>query len=103
VFYSLIALSVLLCSVLLAATMEIQHRILLPHGPRLFRAVPCLPTPQRDDWQHWVYVALVVLVTACPCALVISTPVTSVCGLARAARQVRVRARGGWTAERLGG
>jgi cation transport ATPase len=49
---------------------------------------PRHPPPQRDDWQHWVYVALVVLVTACPCALVISTPVTSVCGLARAARQV---------------
>ena len=39
-------------------------------------------------WQHWTYLSLVLLVTACPCALVISTPVTSVCGLSRAAQQV---------------
>jgi predicted ABC-type sugar transport system permease subunit len=37
--------------------------------------------------QHWVYLALQILVTACPCALVLSTPVTVVAGLAAAARQ----------------
>jgi len=35
----------------------------------------------------WLYNALVMLVIACPCALVISTPVTVVSGLAAAARQ----------------
>ncbi len=37
-------------------------------------------------WGTWLYRSLVLLVIACPCALVISTPVTIVSGLAAAAR-----------------
>lgn len=37
-------------------------------------------------WSRWVYEALVLLVIACPCALVISTPITVVSGLAAAAK-----------------
>lgn len=38
-------------------------------------------------WDIWFYRALVLLVIACPCALVISTPVTIVAALAGAAKQ----------------
>jgi Cd2+/Zn2+-exporting ATPase len=39
------------------------------------------------EWLAWIYKALVLLVIACPCALVISTPVTIVSGLSAAARR----------------
>ena len=39
------------------------------------------------DYQRWLYRALVLLVIACPCALVISTPVSIVAALAGATRR----------------
>lgn len=45
------------------------------------------PLVFAQPWHTWVYKALVLLVIACPCALVISTPVTIVSGLAAAAKR----------------
>ncbi|KWD14967.1 hypothetical protein WM34_06825 [Burkholderia ubonensis] len=45
------------------------------------------PLVAGGAWHEWIYRALVLLVIACPCALVISTPVTIVSGLAAAARR----------------
>ncbi len=45
------------------------------------------PLVWAAPFQPWLYKALVLLVIACPCALVISTPVTIVSGLAAAAKR----------------
>ena len=53
--------------------------------PVLIAVVPWLAFGQ--PFYPWLYKALVLLVIACPCALVISTPVTVVSGLTAAARR----------------
>ncbi len=45
------------------------------------------PLVAGGHWLKWFYEALVILVIACPCALVISTPVAIVAGVTRAARE----------------
>jgi Cd2+/Zn2+-exporting ATPase len=56
-------------------------------------AAPLLAATFGSSWAtahppgEWFHRALVLLVIACPCALVISTPVTIVCGLHAAARR----------------
>ncbi len=44
------------------------------------------PMLLNAPWHEWIYRSLVLLVIACPCALVISTPVSIVAALATAAR-----------------
>lgn len=66
--------------------------------PPLLFSAPFFDTP---DGHGWLYRALALLVIACPCALVISTPVTVISGLTAAARR-GVLIKGGAHLETLG-
>lgn len=43
------------------------------------------PLVAGAHWDEWIYLALAVLVTACPCSLIISTPIAFITGLSNAA------------------
>ncbi len=45
------------------------------------------PLFMNGDWSEWLYRACVLLIIACPCALVISTPVSIVAGMAALAKR----------------
>lgn len=69
----------------------------------VFAILTCLIPPLffAQPWGDWIYRSLVLLVIACPCALVISTPISIVSGLTAMARK-GVLVKGGVFLEALG-
>lgn len=65
---------------------ETFARYYTPVMMALAAIVAFVPPLIGGEWGRWFYQALVLLVIACPCALVISTPVSIVAALACAAR-----------------
>jgi len=59
------------------------------------------PLFMNGDWPQWLYRACVLLIVACPCALVISTPVSIVAGLTALAKR-GVLVKGGAHLEEIG-
>ncbi|GMH13613.1 hypothetical protein Nepgr_015454 [Nepenthes gracilis] len=52
----------------------------------LAAALAAVPAALRvDNVKHWLHLSLVVLVTGCPCGLILSTPVAAFCALSKAA------------------
>eukprot|EP00596_Hydrurales_sp_CCMP1899_P005052 CAMPEP_0119041538 /NCGR_PEP_ID=MMETSP1177-20130426/12527_1 /TAXON_ID=2985 /ORGANISM="Ochromonas sp, Strain CCMP1899" /LENGTH=735 /DNA_ID=CAMNT_0007007663 /DNA_START=227 /DNA_END=2434 /DNA_ORIENTATION=+ len=54
-----------------------------------------------NDWREYVHIGIVLLVLACPCSIVVATPIPSVCAIAVAARHGAL-IKGSSVIERLG-
>ncbi len=59
-----------------------------------------VPSIVTHNPQHWVYTALLLLVVSCPCALVVSVPLTFFAGIGSAS-QNGILAKGGYALENL--
>jgi len=88
-----------------APTQQLIDKVARIYTPIVFMCAILIATIPyawgTDTGDEYLHIALVLLVVACPCALVISTPITYVCGLAHAA-QKGILIKGGRHLETLG-
>ena len=62
-------------------------RIYTPVVVAVAIATAVIPGYFTGEWQYWLYTALTFLVISCPCALVLSVPLTFFAGIGAASRQ----------------
>lgn len=73
-----------------APTEQLVTRLARIYTPIVFfgaLAVGLVPPLLGGQWSQWIYRALVFLVISCPCALVVSVPMTFFAGIGAASRQ----------------
>ncbi len=68
-------------------TIDRFARYYTPAVMALAALIAIVPPLLTGDWSSWIYRSLVLLVIACPCALVLSTPISIVSALSAAARR----------------
>lgn len=62
-------------------------RIYTPIVVAVAMAVAVIPSLFLGNWHYWLYTALSFLVMSCPCALVLSIPLSFFCGIGAGSRQ----------------
>jgi len=83
-----------------AASEQVIERFARVYTPVVLAMAALVPLVSGGSWEQRLYLAMMVLLIACPCALVISTPVTIASALASAARR-GVLVKGGAALERV--
>jgi len=62
-------------------------RVYTPVVVAVALAVAVVPPLMGEDWHYWTYTALSFLVMSCPCALVLSIPLSFFCGIGAGSRR----------------
>jgi Cd2+/Zn2+-exporting ATPase len=61
-------------------------RVYTPAVVAIASATAIIPSLYTGQWYHWIYIALTFLVISCPCALVLSVPLSFFAGVGAASR-----------------